>query len=210
MSANVLKFPKAFLAALIMVLLFSSRVAAPVVEAESFGDEVAVTDEDFSVNVEVLNNSTTRNCTFKKPGQLSFFYKPAGDLSKVIKKNRLIVFTRDDEPEMRQAKSSGRYPVLQYIRWDSIHDPCGQATKPVGTPCSCSNDPNNNNVGWEETDICNIRDNHPDWFLRDGSGNLIIINNYVVMDPMGRSCEPCQRVAASGQSGDAHHARFAY
>jgi hypothetical protein len=137
--------------------------------------------ETFLMTTEAAAQNYGR-CT-TDPTRLSWFYKPPSDMPKMLKHHDLVVFTKGDESYMQQAKSAGKYPVLQYIRFDSIHDPCGQIWKPKGTPCSCGKNPFRNNVGWKPSDICDIRDNHPDWLLRDAQGKIIVIDNMVVMDP---------------------------
>jgi hypothetical protein len=179
---------KGLAVAALLVLLFTGKVGlesqavdfetnqTPIVELDSTGTDFNVT---FETDVQQNGRCTPSN----DPTQLSWFYKPPGDLNSVISNFDMAVLTRGDESAMRSLKSAGKSPVLQYIKWDSIHDPCGQVFKAKGTPCSCDRKPNRNNAGWEAADICNIRDNHPDWFLRDSNGNLIVVNKYVVMDP---------------------------
>lgn len=128
----------------------------------------------------------SRNC-FKagKPAQLSWFYKPPNNytMEKLGRKFDIFVLTKNDEDEMRYLHSQGAYPVLQYIHFDSIHDPCRQALKPKGTPCSCSKSTWNNQPAWFPKDICDIRDNHPDWFLRGEDGQLLYWQDELIMDP---------------------------
>jgi hypothetical protein len=125
-----------------------------------------------------------RGCA-SSPTRLAWFYKPPGSssLTSVINNYDIFTFTKNDEKSMRTVQNAGVRPVLQYIKYDAIQDPCFQARKPKGSPCSCSKKPLNNQVAWNAIDICDIRDNHPDWFLRDANGNLLYKDNQVMMDP---------------------------
>ncbi len=128
----------------------------------------------------------SRSC-FKasKPTQLAWFYKPPKDYSmeKLSRKFDIFVLTKLDEKQLGYLHSQGAYPVLQYIHWDSVHDPCRQALKPKGTPCSCNKGTWNNQPAWFPNDICDIRDNHPDWFLRGEDGQLLYWGDDLIMDP---------------------------
>ncbi|MBC8098927.1 MAG: hypothetical protein H7Y11_05755 [Armatimonadetes bacterium] len=128
----------------------------------------------------------TRVCTPNSdPVQPFVFYKPpvnkpVGQLPGLFD---LFVFTKGDEDAMRSVRGSGVRPVLQYIKFDAVHDPCFQATRAAGTPCSCSQSPKRNSVAWNNSDICWLRNEHPDWFMRDINGDLLYWNDYVMMDP---------------------------
>jgi hypothetical protein len=121
----------------------------------------------------------------ESPTQLTWFYKPPKNttMSSVIAHHENYVLTKGDEKFLAQIHNAGERPVLQYLKFDALSDPCFQAKKAKGSPCSCSKDPRDNQVGWLKTDICEIRDKHPDWFLRDKSGNLLYWNDFVMMDP---------------------------
>jgi hypothetical protein len=119
------------------------------------------------------------------PIQLSWFYKPPKNtsLDNVADHFDYYILTKNDEQELSRLHRLGEGPVLQYLHWDSINDPCFQAKKPKGTPCSCGKRPLNNQAAWNPEDICWIRDNHPEWFLRDSEGNLLYYNHDLMMDP---------------------------
>ncbi|HEX2622144.1 MAG TPA: putative glycoside hydrolase, partial [Phototrophicaceae bacterium] len=133
-----------------------------------------------------IPSSDPKSCvTYKDPIQLAFFYNPPDGTGAGTMANNFdtYVYTRNFESAVDDLVNRGEYPVLQYLKFDDIHDPCFQAKKAQGTACSCSQSPNNNNVGWNKTDVCTIRDEHPDWFLRDKDGKLIYYEDHVMMDP---------------------------
>jgi len=118
--------------------------------------------------------------------QLAWFYKPPkdGNLAALLENFDYFILTRGDESARDLLTSAGKKNVLQYLRFDAIHDPCWQALKPVGTPCTCNKSVWRNNVAWNSDDICMIRDQHPDWFLRNTNGDPIMgSDNFVFMDP---------------------------
>jgi hypothetical protein len=161
----------------LLMLSFGFSMVTPTQAAPN-----TLSEETFTLSTQI-EQTNGRCTTHKDPVKLSWFYKPPSDMTKMLKNYDFVVLTRGDEKYMQQAKSAGKYPVLQYIRFDSIHDPCGQIYKPKGTPCSCSSKPFRNNVGWSSEDICDIRDNHQDWFLRDANGKIVVIDKMVIMDP---------------------------
>jgi hypothetical protein len=133
-----------------------------------------------------LPGAVSAGCvTHSSPTKLAFFYNPPENTSTTVMANNFdsFVYTRNFESEVDALSNKGVYPVMQYLKYDAVHDPCFQAKKAQGTACSCSKKPLNNNVGWNQTDICTIRDEHPDWFLRDKNGALIYFNEMVMMDP---------------------------
>jgi hypothetical protein len=165
--------------AMALVLLFSSRVATDyAADIEVTNDTVS--DFDVTIDVEGVNAA----CPPKTTKQ-AWFYKPPQNttVEKIIKKYDIFVLTRDDEKALAQIANSGAGTVLQYIKFDAISDACFQAKKPKGTACNCSVKPRANQVAWQPIDICEIRDKHPDWFLKDKNGNLIYWNEFVMMDP---------------------------
>lgn len=123
--------------------------------------------------------------THTVPTQLMWFYKPPKDttVENIAPHFSSYVLTKNDEKSVTKLNNMGEDPVLQYIKFDNIDDPCKQALKPKGTPCSCSKKPLNNQVAWDPVDVCWIRDNHPDWFLRDSNNNLLYYENQLMMDP---------------------------
>ncbi len=127
--------------------------------------------------------------SFESPVQLSWFYIPHDDDSKLstISNNfDQFVLTKNFEDERDYLQDNG-HTVLQYTKLDGIHDPCFQADDPSGTTCNCNRNPLRNQAAWQPGDICFIRDNHPEWFLRDANGNLIYSSqgnqDVIIMDP---------------------------
>jgi hypothetical protein len=121
----------------------------------------------------------------ESPTQLLFFYKPVENITTewMAKNFDFFIFTKNDEETLAEVKTISDGEVLQYIKYDAVQDPCFQAKNPPGTPCNCDRNPLNNQVGWNAEDICWIRDNHPDWFLRGESGELLYFQYHVMMDP---------------------------
>jgi hypothetical protein len=153
-----------------------------------YKDATLIADDEFNttaLDLPSLSLDAAGRACSSSPTKLAWFYKPPGStsLSTVMNHFDIFTLTKNDEKTMRTVQNAGIRPVLQYIKYDAIHDPCFQAKKAKGTPCSCSKSPLNNQVAWNASDICNIRDNHPDWFLRDASGNLLYKDNQVMMDP---------------------------
>jgi hypothetical protein len=164
----------------VVVLLFSTIAHA---ENQPSPSIELSTDTISAESLAEIENSAT-NCPPKTTRQM-WFYKPPTNtsLDKVIKNHQLFILTRDDEDELARIDSAGAGPILQYIKFDAISDACFQAKKAKGTKCNCSTKPRANQVAWLYIDICDIRDNHQDWFLKDKNGNLIYWNEFVMMDP---------------------------
>lgn len=133
----------------------------------------------------VVDVEQTSKACHNPQTEMVWFYKPPRNtsMSSVIANYDLYILTKGDERYRNQIHNAGERPVLQYLKFDALSDQCFQAKKAKGTRCSCSMDPRDNQVGWYDNDICWIRDNHPDWFLRDGNGNLLYWNSFVMMDP---------------------------
>lgn len=118
------------------------------------------------------------------PLELSWFYKPPTDgttTETLATQVKHFILTRNDENLRDQLRSSHvTTPILQYVRFDAIEDPCNGK-------CPCEQQPWNNQVAWEPGDFCDIQSKHPDWFLRSEAGNLISIQlgdqRHVWMDP---------------------------
>jgi hypothetical protein len=163
-----------FIVIALVVLVFSNRVEQ--LQALSAPSE-------FEVKVDVVNPEQSSACT-DKAISTTWFYRPPSNstMTTVVSNFDIFVLTKNDEKFL--APTAGKGPVLQYLKYDAVSDACGQAKKAKGTPCSCGTKPRNNQVAWQPSDICWIRDNHPDWFLRDSNGNLMYWNNlFVMMDP---------------------------
>jgi len=69
-----------------------------------------------------------------------------------------------------------RGPILQYLLFESIHD-----------PRSCTDEPNANQAAYLPGDFCRISEQHPNWFLLDSQGRRILVqdddDDYYLMDP---------------------------
>jgi hypothetical protein len=165
---------RAFGLILFVSLLFSGRTPIQALETPS----------DFQVTITTTNSQQSSNgrC-FTDPVRTTWFYKPPANLpmNMVADHFNIFVLTRDDEAFLPYTLGKG--DVMQYIKFDAVSDACFQALKPQGTPCDCGVKPRANQVGWKPSDICQIRDNHPDWFLRDVNGNLLYWNEFVMIDP---------------------------
>jgi hypothetical protein len=173
------------LAAVTAVVLLFTTYTGQNLQASDASFDVSGGASDFEVKIETLNNDGVNGRCTKDPIKTTWFYKPPKNttMATVMKHFDIFVLTRDDEKFLNEVVNAGEGPVLQYIKYDAISDACFQAKKPKGTPCSCSTDPRANQVAWQPNDICWIRDNHPDWFLRDTSGNLLYWNEFLMMDP---------------------------
>lgn len=137
-----------------------------------------------SVELRWSHNSIQNNLETR----LAWFYLPHDSRSQMINNFDVFVLSKNFESDRNAIENAGKNPVLQYIRFDSIHDPCYQARGAAQANCSCSTRPLNNSVGWNAGDVCWIRDNHPDWFLKDRNGNVIYSgfnggDPFVIMDP---------------------------
>lgn len=109
------------------------------------------------------------------PIRLAWFYRPPEGLGldELAARFDFFILTNNDEDELRALKESGvGAPVLQYLRMDAIHD-----------PGDCSRQPLRNQAANQVGDICRIREEHPDWFLRDVDGNPVTDDDFVLMDP---------------------------
>ncbi len=114
-----------------------------------------------------------------KSVQLAWFYKPPREDAFESLKSYFDVFilTRQDEPFRDRLKARGRRgPFLQYLLLNAIMD-----------PGSCNLEPYHNQVAAFKGDFCQISRAHPDWFLRDRRGKLMIETyagiKYALMDP---------------------------
>lgn len=128
--------------------------------------------------------------------QLVWFYNPPreGDCEALIKHYDYFVLTQQTQrvetlPDCLRA--AGQTDIVQYMRMDAVQDPCRQALLPAGSVCSCDQYNWSNNVAWNPDDICMLRDEHPDWFLRTSEGSIIYEGHdygspFVYMDPGNR------------------------
>jgi hypothetical protein len=136
---------------------------------------MAYTGEDNGLVAEgtALLPAATRNA------RLAWFYKPPtdGNLTNIANNFATYVLTQNDEEERDALKRLGvTGPFIQYIRSEAIMD-----------PGSCTATPWKNQVANRPGDFCNIRDQHPTWFLRDTNGNPIVdvegSTRWYLMDP---------------------------
>jgi len=112
--------------------------------------------------------------------QLAWFYKPPSEdqFPTLLKWYQFYILTKGNEQQRDAliAMGLGDRPVLQYLRFDTIHD-----------PGDCASQPRRNQVAYSPGDFCEISRNHPDWFLLDAAGNRIShLSNgqmYYQMDP---------------------------
>lgn len=121
----------------------------------------------------------TQNVQAEIESQLAWFYKPPSnvDLSLIANKFGFFILTYGDESDwapVRETQLKG--PILEYLRFEAIQD-----------PGSCTEQPWRNQVAYLPGDFCTISTEHPDWFMRDINGALIVgysgDEKFVMMDP---------------------------
>lgn len=174
--------------AISLFALLSSVTITMADDSDAVSNLNATRNSDTSVALNWTNNASLPEGL---DIQLTWFFIPEENenLERMSEHFDHFVLTKNFEKDRDKLIEWGEDPVLQYITVDSIDDPCFQAREPSGTTCDCHRDPRNNNVGWEPNDVCWIRDNHPDWFLRDADGDIIYSgyggnnNPYVILDP---------------------------
>lgn len=108
--------------------------------------------------------------------QLAWFYKPPEDgtsLSVLAQNFDTFIFTHYDEGERDELyQLDVDDPILEYLLFVQIQD-----------PGSCDARPYGNQVAYKIGDFCSLSTEHPDWFLRDGQGELIRRGKNIYMDP---------------------------
>ena len=107
--------------------------------------------------------------------RLAWFYKPPTDqwFPILAEKFDVFILTHKDEDERDKLKALGvKSPILLYLQLLEIKN-----------PGSCTASPQGNQVAYQVGDFCQIEEQHPDWFLLDQSGNRIVENSSVYMDP---------------------------
>lgn len=114
-----------------------------------------------------------------RPVQRVWFYRPPANvpLDFLARSEDLFILTKQDASVRDELVRLGAHgPFLEYLSFDAIYD-----------PHSCTADPLHNQVADRPGDFCTIARDHPDWFLRDGQGNLLYEDegdsHYVLMDP---------------------------
>jgi len=107
---------------------------------------------------------------------LAWFSKPPEEVFVPILAEQFdfFILTHKDETERDKLREFGvGKPFLEYLLLLEIQD-----------PGDCDLEPYGNQVAYQTGDFCRIFREHPDWFLRDISGNLIYISEKsVAMDP---------------------------
>ena len=112
--------------------------------------------------------------------RLAWFYKPPpndADMLMLAHEFQFFILTHGNEQERNQLLALGApRPILEYIRFDAIHD-----------PHDCTAQPRRNQAAYEVGDFCRISSEHPDWFLLNQNGERISLpygdQDYVMMDP---------------------------
>lgn len=111
--------------------------------------------------------------------QLVWFYKPPSDddLANIAASFSFGILSNGNEAERDQLMKLGMPgPFLQYLRFDVIQD-----------PGSCSRQPWKNQVANQAGDYCRLSQEHPDWFLHDKNGELLVNpyggEDFIMMDP---------------------------
>ncbi len=97
--------------------------------------------------------------------RLAWFYKPSprADWPFVADHFDFFILTHQDESERDGLREHGvTAPILQYLRFDAIHD-----------PGACALRSNCNQVAFAPGDFCDISQTHPDWFLLDSNGQRL-------------------------------------
>lgn len=115
----------------------------------------------------------------EKNVKLAWFHGPANNTtSEVIAENFDYIHLMRGEEAYRDELRKADYtaPILQFIGFRTIF-----------VTSSCSEDPGYNTVAFKPGDYCDIRDNHPDWFMLDTNGDVLMDTwdgqSYAFMDP---------------------------
>ncbi|MFM8319615.1 MAG: putative glycoside hydrolase, partial [Chloroflexota bacterium] len=111
----------------------------------------------------------------------AYYYKPPENLStpELAGKFNFFILSKGNETFRDELLAAGgRRPILQYIRFEAIHNP---------GPDNCTATPWRNNAAFKPGDFCAISRDHPDWFLLDANGSRIVDSYqneaFYVMDP---------------------------
>ena len=106
--------------------------------------------------------------------QLAWFYNPPVnyDLSTLATKFDVFILTKNYNGERDALRTMGvKAPFIKYLAFFEIQD------------LPCDEQPWQNNVAFKIGDFCNIRNNHPDWFLQDVNKQPLCIEGFCMMDP---------------------------
>ncbi len=119
------------------------------------------------------------------PIQLAWFYRPPEDgspMQEVAANFDDFILTHYDETYRDNLREEGKSgPFLLYLRFEVIQNP---ALCLDPRYCSDEGIPWGNQVAYKLGDFDTISREHPDWFLRDADGELIIFDDsFVMMDP---------------------------
>jgi hypothetical protein len=113
---------------------------------------------------------------------LAWFYRPPndGNLTPLARRFNLYILTHGDEAKRDAVREKGGKGLfLQYLHFETIQNPALCKDERY-----CSGEPWGNQVAYQQGDFETINRDHPDWFLRDSKGNLIITDeSFVMMDP---------------------------
>lgn len=119
---------------------------------------------------------TTVGAANNQPPQLFWFYQPPSNISlnALAEKFDVYVLSKGDEAARDALLDLGEKPeqFAIYLTSDAVNDPCRGR-------CPCDKRPLRNNAAWKIGDICELKDNHPDWFLRDKDGDLVSLKRGV-------------------------------
>lgn len=133
--------------------------------------------------------------------RFAWFSKPPTDgtpAETLARHADIIVLSHHDETFRDRLLELGvsRERIYQYVLANEIQD-----------PGSCEQAPWGNNAAWHTGDFCRIRDNHPNWFLRDTDGRAISSNwggyRWYMMDP-GNAGWQTFMIERLGEAADRH------
>ncbi len=112
--------------------------------------------------------------------RLTHYYKEPENVTvdELAKEFNFFILSKGDESFRDELLAKGgRKPILQYIRFEAIHD-----------PGDCTKKPWRNNAAYNPGDFCDISKNHTDWFLLDKNGDRIVDTyqdeDFYLMDPL--------------------------
>ncbi|NPV76042.1 MAG: hypothetical protein HPY59_06645 [Anaerolineae bacterium] len=106
--------------------------------------------------------------------QLAWFYNPPinYDLSTLAAKFDVFILTKNYNGEREALRFMGvKAPIIKYLAFFEIQD------------LPCDEQPWQNNAAFKIGDFCSIKNNHPDWFLRDNNEEPLCIEGFCMMDP---------------------------
>ena len=147
------------------VLLTDTSVATVNVQTSTV-NTVAVAPQISDAQTSKLSNTSSDvTAAPVQISQLAWFPKPPADnnLDTLAANFDVFILTHKDEPTRDALRAKGvTAPILQYLRFEAIHD-----------PGSCTATPRGNQAAYLPGDFCDISTNHSDWFLLDSGGKRI-------------------------------------